>query len=168
MLISSRGSSSSNKTNNASCNGKKAQKQSPTSVVVLVAVIHVLCKSSLPPAPSPSPRESPHIDFSSSPHKYRNMLSLNGDTNITINTMNLFMTNVSSSMASEESSSSSGGGATAAEAVPPDADNKDAGAGQGVEGGEEKEVLAETAQSEKLRLTAEKLKLQVGGRRSRV
>ncbi|CAM9870725.1 unnamed protein product [Ectocarpus fasciculatus] len=42
------------------------------------------------------------------------------------------------------------GGATAAEAIPPEG----GGAGEG------KEVLAETAQSEKLRLTAEKLKLQ--------
>ncbi|CAM9203970.1 unnamed protein product [Scytosiphon promiscuus] len=67
------------------------------------------------------------------------------------------------SMASEESSSPSGGGAAAAEAVPPDDGDDDAGAGQGVGGtgaGEQKEVLAETAQSEKLRLTAEKLKLQ--------
>lgn len=58
-------------------------------------------------------------------------------------------------MASEESSSASGGGATAAEAIPPE----DGGAGEG--NGGAKEVLAETAQSEKLRLTAEKLKLQV-------
>ncbi|CBN77543.1 conserved unknown protein [Ectocarpus siliculosus] len=57
-------------------------------------------------------------------------------------------------MASEESSSPSGGGATAAEAIPPEG----GGAGEGIGGA--KEVLAETAQSEKLRLTAEKLKLQ--------
>ncbi|CAM9238648.1 unnamed protein product [Ectocarpus sp. 6 AP-2014] len=57
-------------------------------------------------------------------------------------------------MASEESPSPSGGGATAAEAIPPEG----GGAGEGIGGA--KEVLAETAQSEKLRLTAEKLKLQ--------
>ncbi|CAN0145989.1 unnamed protein product [Pylaiella littoralis] len=71
-------------------------------------------------------------------------------------------------MGSEESpNSSSGGGAAAAEAPPPDedaaggvvaaADGEEAGVG----GGEKAEVaLAETAESEKLRLTAEKLKLQ--------
>lgn len=71
-------------------------------------------------------------------------------------------------MASEESPSPSGGSgagaaaAAAAEAVPPDASAEAVAAGAG--GGEVakmEEVLAETEQSEKLRLTAEKLKLQV-------
>lgn len=66
-------------------------------------------------------------------------------------------------MASEESPGPSGGSggagaAAAAEAVPPDASTED-GAGGDVTKAEE--VLAETEQSEKLRLTAEKLKLQV-------
>lgn len=66
-------------------------------------------------------------------------------------------------MASEESPGPSGGSggagaAAAAEAVPPDASAED---GAGGDATKAEEVLAETEQSEKLRLTAEKLKLQV-------
>lgn len=82
-------------------------------------------------------------------------------------------------MASEESSSASGGGATAAEAVPPDGDSEgDSGVSSAASGtvggggdkeGQEKEgdaaaveeVMKATDESERLRLTAEKLKLQV-------
>eukprot|EP00752_Nemacystus_decipiens_P016556 g14798.t1 len=70
-------------------------------------------------------------------------------------------------MASEESPGPLGGsgGAAAAEAVPPDASTGTgatgtAGAGGDVAKAGEAEALAETEQSEKLRLTAEKLKLQ--------